>query len=72
MRAIDDNSTSSIDSLLVFSILAEVMKIMEDKPNQIKDLQQKYTDWAVRFATAKTDEEGRHLLELLGMPFTRD
>ncbi len=22
--------------------------------------------------TAKTDEEGRHLLELLGMPFTRD
>jgi large subunit ribosomal protein L5 len=22
--------------------------------------------------TAKTDEEGRHLLELLGMPFTKD
>ena len=22
--------------------------------------------------TAKTDEEGRHLLELLGMPFTRE
>jgi len=22
--------------------------------------------------TAKTDEEGKHLLELLGMPFTRD
>ena len=41
--------------------------MMEDNPDQITELLQKYTDWAVRFALAKTDEEKIQLIEELNI-----